>query len=111
MHVSEFTEWLLDKFRGWERKTGRRQTITAFARYLGVKQPTLSRWMAGDNPPEYDVIEKLAAKLGNDVYNVLGYIPPELKPRLDAIPPEEREAFFDWIDKYIEEKGYSFKRK
>jgi len=65
------TEWFLEKFREWEKSTGRKQTVTSFSRHLGVKQVTLTRWMNGDNEPAGDHVHLLAEKLGADIYAIL----------------------------------------
>jgi transcriptional regulator with XRE-family HTH domain len=68
---TSFSEWLLRKFREWEQSTKHRQSVTAFARYLGVKQPSLNRWMTGDNIPDTIGILILAQKLGPEIFQVI----------------------------------------
>ena len=75
--IMNLKEWLLEEYRKWERKTGRRQSMTAFARFLGVKQPTLNRWMIGDNLPDGNNIRKLAEKLGPEIYDIMGLTRPD----------------------------------
>lgn len=95
--------------------------MTGFARYLGVKQPTLNRWMSGDNPPDGDNLQKLADKLGYEIYVIAGVIPPspivrklhEAQAAYDALPPDRQQAFIDRINKIIEDtySDFNWKRK
>ena len=81
------TEWFLQKFREWELKTSRKQTESAFAKYLGVKPPTLNRWTNGNATPQGENLRLLARKLGPEVYDILGLVRPDLIPiPLDALP-------------------------
>jgi len=84
--VSEFSSWITDKFREWEKSTGRRQSVTSFARYLGVKQPSLNRWMLGDSTPDLDNIQKLAKKLGPETFRIAGAEVQE--SALNSLPPD-----------------------
>jgi len=76
-----FSTWLIDKYHDWakeeHRRTGRDPSMTDFAAWLGVKQPTLAAWANGRYvPSDPDVLKSLAAKLGNGVYGALGMLPP-----------------------------------
>ena len=91
MDKMTLTSWLTNEFREWEKSTGHRQTVSAFARRMGIKQPTLNRWMNGDSTPDGDNLRILAKHLGTEIYEVLGLpLPkPELSPiPLDALPTE-----------------------
>lgn len=83
----EFKNWLMDQFVEWERKQASRQTYSAFARYLDVKQPSLSGWLAGDYVPTGENLEKVANKLGLEVYDALGL------PRPDSMLYDIEQAF------------------
>lgn len=89
----EYKNWLMEKFVEWEKKQSRRQSYSAFARYLGVKQPTLTRWLAGDNPPDGDNLRIVAEKLGYEIYDILGIerplsVPASMRPILQEIALE-----------------------
>ena len=86
----KFTDWLEKKFLEWELTQNRRQSYSAFARYLGVKVPLLTQWRLGNNLPSTDSVRLLSAKLGQEVYDVLGLVRPG-KP-LDPFPPLVRTA-------------------
>ncbi len=91
--------YLNDQFRAWEKSTGRKQTVSAFARWLGIKQPTLNR--------------SLARKLGPKIYDVAGHPRPDdlfmeaqLEPLAEIIlsfPPEKRDRVRELIVKYAVE--------
>ena len=94
--MEKLPAWLTRKFREWESKTGRRQSLSAFARYLGVKQPSLSHWINHDNPPSYENIEKLAEKLGPEIYDIMGMPRPDpniekLVELYSAASPEQKK--------------------
>jgi transcriptional regulator with XRE-family HTH domain len=96
MNVSEkekeFARFMTRKFREWEEGRGSRQSVSAYARFLGVKQPTLTRWMQGDSLPDMGNVEILAEKLGPDIYSVLGLPDPRRPLPVDALPDDFRRA-------------------
>lgn len=71
-----FSSWLLDQFRMWEKASGEKKSVSAFARYLGVKQPSLNRWMSGDSLPEYENVVRMSRKFEKEIFDVLGIAPP-----------------------------------
>jgi len=112
--MSKLSEYLVDNFRKWEKKTGRKQSVSAWARILKVSQPSLTRWMNGDNPPSFENVIKLAENLGPEIYELTGYEPPvkntnllELQKQLDTVSQEQREQlireFLDKISEVVEQ--------
>jgi len=103
----KLSTWLNKKLQEWEWKKGRRQSVSEFARYLDVKQPSLTRWMAGDNPPTGGNLKKLADKLGVEIYEVLGLPRPEVTESELAdrynVPPENKAEFIQDTRKFIEQ--------
>jgi len=100
----------MENFRNWENKTGKTQNRTAFARYLGVKQPTLTRWMSGDNPPNYEHVKKLAEKLSYEIYDILGLTRPdeqylELQRLYDETPKENKRELIKRVQEITKELG------
>jgi transcriptional regulator with XRE-family HTH domain len=79
--MSEFSQWLRDKYIAWEKTNeGGIQGITKFSDWLGIKQPYISAWINGDYKPGAKYIGTLAKKLGVEVYEILGF------PRPDDLP-------------------------
>jgi transcriptional regulator with XRE-family HTH domain len=97
----EFKDWVLQKFLEWEKDTGHRQSFSAFARYLGVKTASLTQWRLGEYTPTGMNLLKIAEKLGNGVYGVLGYPIPN-EPNLDSLPPRLKSALEESRDRIIE---------
>lgn len=79
----------MDKFIEWEKSTKRRQTYSAFARYLNVKTPTLTQWRLGGYVPSGENLIKVADKLGPEVYKAIGLPAPDL----DNVPSHARVAY------------------
>lgn len=56
----------------------------------------MSRWMTGDNPPSYEHIERLASKLGPEIYDIMGMERPDpdieqLVRLYSAATPEQKK--------------------
>jgi transcriptional regulator with XRE-family HTH domain len=75
---SKFSQWLNERFLEWEKQQGKRQTVSAFARYLDVPQSSLSSWMAGAYVPSGENLLLLATKLGAEIYDTLGISRPPI---------------------------------
>ncbi len=104
--VKKYSEWLMGKFTEWEKAQRSRQSYSAFARYLGVKQSSLSQWIAGNYPPGGENLQKIATKLGYEIYDVLGISRPETGEeelaRQHGVPPEARDEFVQDTRAFIE---------
>lgn len=61
----------------WEWQAGDRRSQKEFAVYLGVEPGTLSHWMNGVRKPDYESCIMLSKKLGNAIFIVGGFIPPD----------------------------------
>jgi transcriptional regulator with XRE-family HTH domain len=109
----EFKDFMDQEFRKWENRTGRRQNISTFARYLGVRQPSLSKWMSGAVIPDHANLDQLAKNLGSDVYKYAGQ--PERLPEntavkiiariLPKLPLEFQERFANAVQNAYEGGG------
>lgn len=73
-----FQDWLEQKYTEWEQPQPTRQSYYNFARYLDVGHTALTQWVSGVSQPTGDDLAKLAAKLGGDIYAVLGLPSPLL---------------------------------
>lgn len=99
-----WADFLLGKLHGLERIRGERISVTAFAEYLGESQQNTSRWLNGTTP-EAIKIPKLADKLGNDIYAVLGFTPPDpllkyVATHWDDLPNEVKDQIKGIVTKY-----------
>lgn len=106
-----FSDWLNKKFVEWQAAQGRPMSQKDFARWLGVKPTTYSGWVNDDIPPSGENLSKLAYKLGDEVYLVLGREPPSpavqalLKAReaYEELDPDQQQAFLNRINELIVE--------
>lgn len=71
-----YQEWLDQKYKEWEHTQTGRQTYYNFAHYLDVNHTLLAQWMNGVSQPEGDDLEKIADKLGDEIYGLVGATPP-----------------------------------
>jgi len=131
-----YNEWLLKKFREWEDTKSGRQSVSAFARHLNVKQSSLSKWMSGAYPPGEDNLLKIASKLGFEIYGILGIDPPitisppvvfhadhpytytelaaignEIEEALDAIPGLSRSQRQEKMIELYKQRGFTLLSK
>lgn len=73
-----FPQLLESRFLTWQQEQGGRRTVAQFAEWLGFPQSTLSTWWTKNIVPKDDkVIQKLAEKLGMDVYDSLSLPRPD----------------------------------
>jgi transcriptional regulator with XRE-family HTH domain len=101
--MSAYSDWLMQRFIEWERTKPRRQSYTAFARYLGVNQSSLSQWLAGTYPPSGENVEKIASKLGEEIYLLVGELPPAMKEELDRFGPDKPAQLLSVIARFLRE--------
>ena len=74
---SDFSQWLERQYLAWQASEGERRTISEFAAWLGFKQSIVSLWMNGDRKPGQDSADRIAIKLGGEVYALLGLRPSD----------------------------------
>lgn len=108
--VTELADWLNKRYLEWQVKTGVRQPMRAFADYLGIKPTSLSNWLNSSIPPSKDNVDKIAEKLGPEIYDILGLARPDpneekLLEMYRAIDPNDKEGFLDWAARYLIEMG------
>jgi len=84
--MKTLNRWILEQYWEWERQTGRANSISEFARQMGIKQATMFRYLQGDSEPTGKNLTILAQKLGYQAYVHAGLIPddPALVATLDA---------------------------
>lgn len=75
---SEFANWLEVQFINWMRERGQVTTQREFAEYLGLDQVQLSHYInERRKKPDKVSLEKIASKLGPEIYDVLGLARPD----------------------------------
>ncbi len=107
----EFKDWLRRRLGQYESDVDHEISKTKFAKMLGVSQPTLSQWLAGNTLPKDENIPKIAALLGDDVYDVLKRIRPnqstsEWQKLWDMTPASERSTLLEINKKWLHDKGF-----
>lgn len=73
-------KWLTDQYLKWQMQEGERRTISQFADYLSIARVTLDKWLRGERMPGGEFVGKLADKLGDEIYDIMGLQRPD--PRL-----------------------------
>ena len=106
--VKDVSKWLDKKFLDWQYEQGGSRTLTEFAEWLGIPQSSLSNYMTGFRMPNEKAAYKLGAKLGWDVFDLLGLQRPDpllqLITRLwDDIPEEQQRALAEEAERMAEE--------
>ncbi len=83
--MNELSKYLDMEYLKWQQREGGSRTLEEFADHLDVDRPTLSVWMnpKSKRTPSERSLEKLACKLGFEIYDVLGKERPD--PRLFSI--------------------------
>lgn len=108
--MENVAELLNRKFLEWQMATRKKQTIRSFAKYLDVKETSLSGWMNTNIPPKGDNLIKLSNKLGYEIYDILGIIRPdkrsrELQEKYNATPEERKDDLLKLVEDWLEEIG------
>lgn len=76
--LKDFLEDCFSEFQRSATKQGkRRPTQAAFVRWLGVQPTNFSGWINMDRLPQGENADKLATKLGLEIYDILG-LPPRI---------------------------------
>ena len=73
----DFSIWMEEKFIRWIAETGQRHTVTEFAEWLDIARPVVSRYLSGDRIPTGKNVDKIAARLGPEIYDLLGLQRPD----------------------------------
>lgn len=98
--MTKFRNWFIKKYDDWRGEAyGRERSVTEFAQYLGIAQPTVNSWLKGTREPKTrESINKIADRYGAEVFDVAGFPLEEherfyweMAPVLKVMTPEERE--------------------
>lgn len=104
--MGTWAQFVLHKIQEIEREKGRRVSLEEASKIFGVSRPTLSQWISGKvAEPSQLRIDELAAKMGMEVYDVLGYARPDpdiryISQRWDDLPEDVRHQIREIIEKY-----------
>ncbi len=90
MDKSRFADWLEKKYLSWQMENGR-ASIRQFSEWLGINHALVVQWMNDKAKPGPKTIHLLAAKLGDDVYELLE----------DPAGTEKIPGLGEWIRAYI----------
>jgi transcriptional regulator with XRE-family HTH domain len=102
-----FPQFIEQKFLEWQNAEGKRKTLDEFAEYLGVKRSVLSNWLTGRRNPGAESLRQLSAKLGFEVYDVLGLPRPDpdlayISQHWDLVSEEFRRKFRQQVEQQLE---------
>lgn len=115
----DWKEWIATKYLDWRGdKIGIGGSVSAYSRYVGVKQQVMNSWLnEGKKPESAKNINALVAHYGGEVYDVLGITPAdafetavndmtsELIGMIRLLTPEERRMVRDQLHKLTEKRG------
>ena len=110
-YMGKVSDLLNRKFLEWQSSSGKRQSIRSFAKYLNVKETSLSGWINADILPEGDNLIKLSNKFGYEIYDIMGLDRPdkrlrELQAEYDAIPEDHKDDMLEVIRRWMREQGW-----
>lgn len=105
----DFPQFLEAKFLEWQQSMGGRRSVSEFAKWIGVKQSSVSMWWTGANVPSSENVKRLADKLGLEVYDYLGIPRPDpnlhyIQQGWGRLSEKERIALREQTEKYIASK-------
>jgi len=103
---TELGRWLEMQFIKWQMEQGERKTVRGFAAYLEVSLGTLNKWMHGDRAPDLESVQKIATKLGPEIYDLAGFPRPNsdierIRQAFEVLSKEEQAAFADKIKQAV----------
>jgi len=103
-----------DQYQAWWRGLDdpRSASVSAFARYLGISQPTVNNWLQGAYVPSGDNVEVLARKLGPGIYDALGLAHDDsrmgqIRAVYDNVPESERNGLVEAVHDWAKARGYT----
>jgi transcriptional regulator with XRE-family HTH domain len=105
-----FSTFFEKKFVEYQSSLGRRISINEFADYVGYSQPTISKWLAGNQVPSGEAVDRLAVLFGMEVYDALDIPRPDprlalLMQRFRSTPEENKNELLELVANYLRELG------
>lgn len=119
--MSEFSEWLQGKYLDWRGNEITGRNVSAFARYIGVSQPVMSNWLAGNQEPgsvdnvmalvriygrealsimelESAIVESIVAEYGDQFRELAGI--------MTSVPPEQQDEVVEKFRGLLQQLGF-----
>jgi len=97
--MAEFDEYLWQEYKKFAEIPGsrREKSQAEFARYLGISPTNLSRYLNGDNKPDYEACAKMAGKLGDELFLKAGFSQPRTVSFSDFLSSMPRDLIPSFI--------------
>ncbi len=74
------SEWIRQKYIEWLTDEGVIRSQREFADYIGIEKVALSRYINKNiKNPDIETVDKIANKLGPEIYDVLGLARPDVQ--------------------------------
>lgn len=90
-------EFLTRKYLEYQLAQGKPVYVREFAEYLGVPPTSYSNWINTGITPSARYIDKLAAKLGTEVYDVVGMARPGETIPIDHLPTVVQHQLSEFV--------------
>ena len=74
---SPIGDWLTRKYLEWQTAEANRRTVTEFADFLGISRGAFNKYMNGNRRPRGVYVDMIAAKLGPEIYDLVGAPRPD----------------------------------
>jgi len=102
--IMNFKDWIFNKYKIWRDQNVDNSSVAGFAGYVGISQQLMSEWLNKGKPPNrHKNIEKLIAKYGVEVYDVLNLPRPdplltEITTNWGILTDEEKRKIQEIVD-------------
>ncbi len=91
-------------------ESGRHRTVSEFAVWLDIPRSLLSRYLNGQRQPSRENVGKIAARLGPEVYDLLGLQRPDpniqrLLRAYDELDEEGKEDLLQYAEQFTQRRS------
>jgi len=105
----KFSQYLTGKFLEWQSQQGERKTVAEFARWIGVKQSSVSMWWNNVNEPSGESVRLLANRFGLEIYDILGLDRPNeslyyVQTNWEKLPDDMQSKIKEQVAEYLTKK-------